>query len=78
MKNVLTDSDVKKIDGMTKDLYELAQGIRSGHVELNRAREFNVTARNIQNQYKIKLAAEILAHNVQRTPSRELTDVESN
>ncbi len=60
-KMVLTEADKKKINAMTGNLYEMADNIRKGHVELNAAREFNITARNIQGQYKILYANEILA-----------------
>lgn len=58
---ILTEVEKKKINNMTGKLYELADDIRKGRVELNSAREFNITARNIQNQYKVLYANEMLA-----------------
>lgn len=67
---VLTETEKKKINKMTGELYELAAEIRQGHIELNRAREINITVRNIQNQYKILLANEILAQTAEKQPKR--------
>lgn len=67
---VLTETEKKKIDKMTGELYGLAADIRQGHVELNRAREFNITVRNIQNQYKVLLANEMLAQSTERQPKK--------
>ena len=67
---VLTEVEKNKINKMTGELYELAADIRQGHVELNRAREFNITVRNIQNQYKVLLANEILAQTSEKQPKR--------
>ena len=53
---------------MSGELYDLAAEIRQGHIELNRAREFNITVRNIQNQYKVLLANEILAQTTAKQP----------
>ena len=58
---ILTELEKKKINKMTGELYELATDIRKGHVELNSAREYNITARNIQNQYKVLFTNELLA-----------------
>lgn len=67
---LLTEVEKKKINKMTTELYELAVEIRQGHIELNRAREFNITVRNIQNQYKVLLANEMLAQSTERQPKR--------
>ena len=56
---ILTELEKKKINKMTGELYELATDIRKGHVELNSAREYNITARNIQNQYKVLFTNEL-------------------
>ncbi len=67
---ILNKIEIQRINKMTSDLYELADNIRKGHVELNRAREQNITARNIQNQYKILFANEILAQTAEKQPKR--------
>ena len=71
---ILTEAEKKKINQMTGELYGLAADIRQGHVELNRAREFNITVRNIQNQYKVLFANEILAQSTERQPKQQLKE----
>ncbi len=67
---ILTEDEKKKINKMTGELYGLAADIRQGHIELNRAREFNITARNIQNQYKVLFTNEMLAQSAELQPKR--------
>ena len=67
---VLSENEKKKINAMTGNLYEMADDIRKGHVKLNTAREFNITARNIQGQYKILFANELLAQGTELQSKR--------